>query len=433
MKTLYHRNIFLTLMPVLFMLFLGACGAASSYISDNHIQNSLSGITAGSGADAGAASVADPCTDTSAASFSGSGTSGNESIPTSASGKLTVHFIDVGQGDATLIQCGGRSMLIDAGNEWHGTAVQNYLEKQGVTRLDYVIGTHPDADHIGGLDVILYKFDCGTVLLPDVTNDTRAYDDVVQSMKSKSYRITPPVPGDTYTLGSASFTILAPNGDYGSELNDWSIGILLQNGSNRFLFTGDAGETAETDMLANGIDISADVYKAAHHGSRSSTSDAFFAAVNPTYSVISVGDGNTYGHPSAEVLNKFRSAGTQVFRTDEQGTIVAASDGTDITWNASPSGSWRAGEPKGSARDDRGPASVPGNAAQSTDGESAETGAAQSGDVSDDTAPIVYITESGTKYHAPGCSYLKDSAIKIQLSKALSEGFEPCSRCTPAR
>ena len=129
-------------------------------------------------------------------------------------------------------------------------------------------------------------------------------------------------------------------------MNSWSVGVLLQNGNHRFLFTGDAEEGAEQDILQNGIDISADVYKVAHHGSNTATSQAFLDAVHPTYAVISAGEGNSYGHPHAEVLNRLRAAGVSVFRTDEQGTIVASSDGTTLTWNMSPSESWQAGEAK---------------------------------------------------------------------------------------
>ncbi len=258
--------------------------------------------------------------------------------------RLTVHYIDVGQGDCALIECDGHYMLIDAGNNHKGAAVEDYLQYQGVTTLDYVIGTHPDADHIGGLDVAICSFDCGTIFLPDVANDTRTYEDVIRAIDEKNYQITDPVAGDTYALGSASFTIIAPNRDYGSELNDWSVGILLQNGRNRFLFTGDAGEDAEEDILENGMDISADVYQVAHHGSRTGTAEDFLKAVDPVYAVISAGENNQYGHPASEVLNRLRTEGVQVFRTDEQGTIIAVSDGTDITWNCSPSVTWQAGE-----------------------------------------------------------------------------------------
>ncbi len=256
---------------------------------------------------------------------------------------LEVHFIDVGQGDAVFIKCGEHAMLIDAGDNSKGTAVQLYLTKQGVSKLDYVIGTHPDADHIGGLDVIITKFDCNKVIMPEVERDTAAYRDVVMAMEYKGYQNTPPAPGDSYQLGEAVFTIIAPNKDYGEDYNNASVGLLLRHGNNRFIFTGDAESEAEEDMLLNGIDLSADVMKAGHHGSSSSGSTAFLDAVNPKYVVISCGEGNSYGHPHAEFLNALRERGIQVFRTDEQGSIVVTSDGKNLTWNCAPSESWRSG------------------------------------------------------------------------------------------
>lgn len=259
---------------------------------------------------------------------------------------LEIHYLDVGQGDSTLILCDGHAMLIDAGDNDRGTAVQSYLESQGVTTLDYVIGTHPDADHIGGLDVVLYKFDCQMVMMPDFEKDTRTYDDVVQTMKQKRYKNTLPEVGTVYELGSAVFTIVAPNGEYGDNANDYSVGILLQHGKNRFLFTGDAEEASEADMLENGLDLKADVFKASHHGSRTANTEEFLQTVDPDYVVISCGQGNNYGHPHAEVMNRLRAMGISVFRTDEQGTITAYSDGAKITFNMSPDESWKAGEPR---------------------------------------------------------------------------------------
>lgn len=262
---------------------------------------------------------------------------------------MEVHFIDVGQGDSTLIKVGEHAMLIDAGDNSEGTAVQSYLNSQNVEKLDYVIGTHPDADHIGGLDVIIYKFNCKKVFMPDVTSDTKTYDDVVQALKSKNQKSQAPKLGKTYSLGDATFTIIAPVKEYGDETNNWSIGIVLQYGENRFLFTGDAAKQAEDDMIDAGEDISADVYKASHHGSKTGSSEEFLDKVNPTYAVISCSEGNKYGHPSAQTLNNFRSRGIKTFRTDNQGTIVAYSDGSNITWNASPDTTWTPGEPKGSS------------------------------------------------------------------------------------
>ncbi len=262
-------------------------------------------------------------------------------------GTLEVHFLDVGQGDATLVRQGEHAMLIDGGDNSKGTAVQSYLQAQGIEYLDYVIGTHPDADHVGGLDVVLYKFSWGQVILPDAEKDTKTYQDVLKVIKDKNQKITRPAVGDTYALGTAEFTVIAPvEEDYGDSWNDYSVGILLNFGENRFVFTGDAEEEAEQDMLEEGLDLSADVLKAAHHGSDTANTVPFLEAVSPEFAVISCGEDNRYGHPRAEVLNHLRSMGIKVYRTDEQGTVVAVSDGKTITWNCSPSESWKAGEPK---------------------------------------------------------------------------------------
>ena len=290
------------------------------------------------------------CSEGSSVAISGNGDKTAGKISKNGSG-MEVHFIDVGQGDSTLIKAGDHAMLIDAGDNSEGTAVQSYLNSQNVEKLDYVIGTHPDADHIGGLDVIIYKFNCKKVFMPDVTSNTKTYDDVMQALKSKNQKSQAPKLGKTYSLGDATFTIVAPIKEYGDETNNWSIGIVLQYGENRFLFTGDAAKQAEDDMLDAGEDISADVYKASHHGSKTGSSEDFLDKVNPAYAVISCGEGNKYGHPSAQTLNNFRSRGIKTFRTDNQGTIVAYSDGSNITWNASPDTTWTPGEPKGSSSD----------------------------------------------------------------------------------
>lgn len=214
-------------------------------------------------------------------------------------GELQIHYLDVGQGDATLIICDGHAMLIDAGENDKGSSVWSYLKSQGIEELDYVIGTHPDSDHIGGLDVIIYKFRCGKVFMPDFVKDTRTYEDVIKAAENKNYRITVPKVGEKYTLG-------------------------------------DAEEEAEKDIMANGIDIDVNVYKAGHHGSRTSSCDEFLVKVSPEYVVISCGENNSYGHPHAAIINYCISNHIPIFRTDMQGTIVLKSDGSNITWNMSP-------------------------------------------------------------------------------------------------
>ena len=173
-------------------------------------------------------------------------------------GNIEVHYMDVGQGDATLIKCGEATMLIDAGENDKGSEVWSYLKSQNVIKLDYVIGTHPDSDHIGGMDVIIYKFDCDNIFMSEFKKETRTYEDVFEAAKSKSYKITYPKPGETYTLGEATFTIVAPNEEL-DDANNASIGIYLEFGETSFLFTGDAEYTAEEDILASGYNIDADL------------------------------------------------------------------------------------------------------------------------------------------------------------------------------
>lgn len=269
----------------------------------------------------------------------------NEEDTVESPGNLEVHFLDVGQADCTLIKCDGYTMLIDAGEDDQGTKIQNYLKKQGVEKLNYLILTHPDSDHIGSADVILTKFETDTVFMSNYEKETRIYTDLLKLMKDSQIEYRTPEVGDVYPLGSASFQILAPNDEY-EDPNNASIALLLTHGENSFLFTGDAEKSAEKDMLDNGLNLAADVFHAGHHGSKTSNTEDFMDAVNPQYAVISCGVDNSYGLPDAEVLNRFRQNGIKVYRTDEQGTIVASSDGKQIIFNASPSETWQAGEKK---------------------------------------------------------------------------------------
>ncbi len=260
-------------------------------------------------------------------------------------GQMEVHYLDVGQSDATLVLCGEETMLIDAAEDSMGTAVQNYLQKRGIKKLKYLILTHTDADHIGGADVIITKFDVERIFLSDTPKESSAYRNLMEAMKSRNYTFETPEPGSRFDLGAAQFTILAPAAEY-EDANNASLGLLLQNGMNRFLFTGDAEEESEKDILKNGLSVACDVFKAGHHGSRTSNTEAFLEAADPEAVVISCGEDNSYGHPHAGPMNSFRMAGIQVYRTDEQGTLVAISDGNTITWNTPPSETWKAGEPK---------------------------------------------------------------------------------------
>jgi competence protein ComEC len=359
---------------------------------------------------------------------------------------LEVHYIDVGQGSATLLKSGRHAMLIDTGDSDQGTKIQLYLTKQGVENLDYLVLTHPDADHIGGAPVIITKFGIGQLFLSNYEKDNKTTQKVRDAMQYKGLTASDCQVGDTYTLGNASFTILAPVKEY-ADSNNASIALMVQNGNNRFLFTGDCEAEAEADLIASGADLSADVYLAGHHGSDTASSQAFMDAVSPTYAVISCGEGNSYGHPHAEVLNRFRSMGIQVFRTDEQGSIVAESDGTQITWNCAPSESWQTGERTKNAQNavtDQAYAQEP-EMQQPTD----ENGAAtQQSDavtlpaqeqrpvVVDETPAGNYIgNRNNGKLHKSSCSYLPDPQNQVPFTtreEAVEAGYDdPCKRCNP--
>lgn len=345
------------------------------------------------------------------------------------SGTLQVHYIDVGQGDSILLIQGEHSMLIDAGDNSCGTRVQSYLQANNISTLDYVIGTHPDSDHIGGLDVIIYKFDCNHVFMPNCSKDTKTYEDMIASVKEKEYEITSPVAGDTFQLGEAQVMVLSPSAgaDYGEDANNNSIAVKVTFGENAFLFTGDCEEAAENQMLKSGYDLQADVMKAGHHGSDTSNTRAFLEAVNPKYFIISCGEENEYGHPRAEVLNNLRQLGIDVYRTDEQGTIVAVSDGTDITWSTQPSESWQPGEPKGSGQSEE---------IEETSQSPELNSSNQEENVQ--TTETTYILNTNTmKIHRIGCSSVDEmnEKNKQETTKTVeeleTEGYEPCKRCKP--
>lgn len=242
---------------------------------------------------------------------------------------LKVHYIDVGQGDAILIQKDGENMLIDAGENEYGEVVVDYLKKNNVSKIDYIIGTHPHSDHIGGLDTVIQNFDINKVIMPKVNHTTKTFEDVLLAIKEKDLKLTLPKVGNTYQLGDAKWTILSPNREEYDSLNNYSIVIRLESKNNSFLFTGDAESQSEKEMLESNerSALAADVLKIGHHGSSSSTTDEFLQAVQPKCAVIQLGRDNSYGHPHKETLEKLEKNQIEVFRTDLNGTIIAISDG----------------------------------------------------------------------------------------------------------
>jgi len=343
----------------------------------------------------------------------------------SVSGEMKIHYIDVGQADSILIQQGSSAMLIDGGNNADGPTVKNYIEKQGITTLNYVIGTHAHEDHIGGLDYIINAFKIGKVYFPKTTSTTKTFEDFVNSVKSKNIKLTVPQVGETFNLGDAVCNILAPNSSSYEDDNDYSIVVKVKFGSTTFMFDGDAEAVSEMEMVKKGFDLKADVLKVGHHGSNSSTCANFLSAVNPKYAVISVGADNNYGHPSQSTMDRLKASNIQVYRTDENGTIIATSNGQDITFSTQP-GSYK-GRTSGSS------SSTSNSSSSSGTSTSSGTSSGSSGTTTYEPAQgtrTVYWTSGGKSYHYDrNCRTLANSKNVLQGPASSCPKTDPCNVC----
>ncbi len=334
-------------------------------------------------------------------------------------GELRVSFIDVGQGDSEFIELpNGETLLIDAGTNETGADVVSYISSLGYTSIDYVVGTHPHEDHIGGLDDVIRTFDVESVYMPKVTADTKTFEDVLDAVAEKGLSINTAKAGVSIVDGEdLSVKMLAPVLDEYDNTNDYSAVIKVVYGDTSFLFTGDAEQYAE-DLITG--DVDSDVLKVGHHGSSTSTGEAFLERVSPSYAVISCGLGNSYGHPHTETIEKL--GGIPVFRTDEMGTIVATSDGSEISFRTL-------------GKSDTGNAAQP-EAPQETD--TTAFPGYDEGSVSEGLgiSDGYILNTNSKKIHLPDCSAVdnmseSNKAYTDDYDQAISEGYTPCKICNP--
>lgn len=334
--------------------------------------------------------------------------SGQETAGVSESGSFTIHFIDVGQADSALVTCDGHSMLIDGGNADDSNLVYSVLQRETDGHLDYVVGTHAHEDHIGGLSGAFEADTADVTFCPVTEYDSKAFRNFKTRADERGGGITIPAVGDTFTLGEASITVVAVN-SVPEDTNNTSIVIRIVYGDTFFLFTGDAEQETEEKILESGQNIESTVLKVGHHGSSTSTSQAFLDAVSPTYAVISCGKDNSYGHPHSETLAKLASAGVEVLRTDELGDIYCTSDGSEVTFSY-------------------------GEYHKDADTSAAEIEEPQQPDTISET----YILNTNSrKFHRPDCS----SASQISdanreeytgtREELIEQGYTPCGYCKP--
>lgn len=241
---------------------------------------------------------------------------------------FSVCYVDVGQGDCSLVQCGGEYMLIDSGEEEYIEVVSDHIDMFGVSSFKYVVITHPHSDHMGGMYEILSEKTTDFIIMPEIANDISEYEKLTEVIANKNLSVLHPSAGDVYQLGDSIFTILAPCSAVYEDINNYSVVIKFDYMETSFLFTGDCEKISEEEMLRMGYDISSDVIKVAHHGSMTSSDKTFIRNVRPMIAVIQVGRGNEYGHPHHEVLQILEEYCIHCYRTDEQGSIIITSDGT---------------------------------------------------------------------------------------------------------
>ncbi len=340
-----------------------------------------------------------------------------------------VHYIDVGQADSALVLCDGEAMLIDGGNVEDSSLIYTCLKNLSLDHLKYVVCTHAHEDHVGGLAGALNYAMADAALCPVTSYDSEAFDHFLSCLDEQGVSITVPKAGDHFSLGSASVEVLGPVNTEEEEPNNTSIVLRIVYGGTSFLFTGDAEREEEQEILGTGRTLASTVLKVGHHGSENSTTYPFLREIMPEYAVISVGAGNSYGHPAEETLSRLRDADVKVYRTDLQGDVVCTSDGSTVSFsverNADADTLGGIGENSLSRSGGADP-SVPSSDPVRPDGD----GGAPEG--------TEYVLNTNThKFHYPTCASvgkMKESNRSYftgTREEVIAMGYEPCGNCKP--
>jgi len=345
----------------------------------------------------------------------------------SASGDLLVHFIDVGQGDSELVQFNGTNILIDGGTRDMGPVVESYLREHGVSSLALVVATHPHEDHIGGLLAVLNDFPVGQVLDSGQAHTSQTYENFLTLIDQKDIPFAVAERGQTIDIDPRiKIEVLSPPAtSFPDDLNQNSIVLKVTYNKVSFLLTGDAGFEAEDSIMAAGYDLKSTVLKVGHHGSSAASSSAFLSRVMPSVSIIEVGAGNDYGHPSQRTLNALQSIGSKIYRTDTNGNILVTTDGQsyDVTTEKQ---SWSTASTATQAT----ASTVTWPASQDTKATSSTTTTAKSYD-----GPFVGSLKSD-KYHYPSCQWAQKIKPSNEIwfsssADARAHGYVPCGVCHP--
>lgn len=334
-----------------------------------------------------------------------------------------VHFIDVGQADAALVLCDGHSMLIDGGNANDSSLIYTYLKNNKVSNLDYIICSHAHEDHVGGLSGALNYATVDTAFCSTTSDDSKAFSSFVKYLNKQDVSLTIPNAGDQFLLGSATVTFIGPV-ETGSDPNNSSLVVRIVYGDTSFLFTGDAESEEEQSILNSSTALGSTVLKVGHHGSDDSTTYPFLREVMPKYAVISVGEGNSYGHPAENTLIRLRDADVSVYRTDLQGDIVCISDGKKVSFSVERNADADTLAPPAPInRNTETPVSTPDPEPTSAVGEPVGT---------------TYILNKNTKkFHYPSCGSVKKMKESNKLSftgtrdEVIAKGYKPCGNCHP--